>query len=81
MADCQHLRRIGDNYGITCQDCNKPLEGYGYNDWLGRVTRGIECIHVWSKITVTLERCIYCETERDNPDYIKIHTNPLNLQD
>ena len=32
---CEHHKRIGDNYGVTCQDCKEVLEGYGYGGWFG----------------------------------------------
>ncbi len=30
MSQCSHNHRIGDNYGVTCQDCGEVLAGYGY---------------------------------------------------
>lgn len=27
---CDHSRKIGDNYGMTCADCGEVLEGYGF---------------------------------------------------
>ena len=26
---CDHTKRIGDNYGVSCRECQAVLEGYG----------------------------------------------------
>ncbi len=50
---CKHLRIIGDNYGMTCQDCGEIIEGYGF--WGQART----CIHRWAEYEEGKE-CIYC---------------------
>lgn len=50
---CDHLRLIGDNYGMTCQDCGKIIEGYGF--WGQSHT----CVHRWVEYEGGKE-CIYC---------------------
>ncbi len=50
---CPHRRRIGDNYGMTCEDCGQVLEGYGY--WGQSHT----CLHVWAEYEGGKE-CLYC---------------------
>ncbi|MFL5658334.1 MAG: hypothetical protein ACJ8CB_29645, partial [Ktedonobacteraceae bacterium] len=61
MNTCQHLRRQGDNYGTTCQDCGAKLEGYGYGDFFGSNLKGHEqCLHVWMKSNAQQEECLYC---------------------
>ena|SRR6266480_6497235 len=69
FMDCNHNKRIGDNYGITCQDCREVLEGYGYGGWFGGNLIGNErCIHgeyAWYKINDVEEQCMYCETIRE----------------
>jgi hypothetical protein len=62
---CDHNKRIGDNYGVTCQDCGEILEGYGYGDWLGSKVYGKKCIHVWRKISASEEECNYCQARRE----------------
>ena len=58
--NCKHHKQIGDNYGLTCQDCGTVLEGYGY--WAeGRRT----CKHKFMKISDTEEQCMYCEAIRE----------------
>lgn len=56
---CQHNHTLGDNYGVTCQDCGKVLEGYGYYG-----ERHIICEHRWWKDDNGLWHCYYCEAER-----------------
>ncbi len=64
--NCDHKKRIGDNYGLTCQDCGEQLEGYGYGGWFGRnITGNRKCIHVWGKISAEEEQCLYCEEIRE----------------
>lgn len=63
--ECKHLRRVGDNYGESCQDCGKQLSGFGYGGWFGRNMTGHEqCIHLWSSMG-EWEICIYCEEMRE----------------
>lgn len=59
---CQHNNKIGDNYGMSCQDCGERLEGYGY--W------GHErsCRHRFLPVGDTEEVCIYCEAWRTKDD-------------
>lgn len=53
---CLHDRKVGDNYGISCQDCGAQLEGYGY--W----GRHKKCIHRFANIYGNEQRaCMYCE--------------------
>jgi hypothetical protein len=64
MVTCKHRKRIGDNYGISCQECGQALEGYG--GWFGSKLKGNEkCIHVWTKISSAEEECMYCHTTRE----------------
>ena len=66
MQICEHTKRIGDNYGVSCQDCGIALEGYGYGDWFGRNLKGIErCIHLWFTISAGEDECLYCHTTRE----------------
>lgn len=66
MSACQHHKQIGDNYGITCQGCGAVLEGYGYGGFFGSNLKGHEhCIHVWAKISVEQEECLYCHRVRE----------------
>ena len=61
MNMCQHLKRIGDNYGVSCQTCGKQLEGYGYGGFFGSSLKGNErCIHKWSEQYAGMEECDYC---------------------
>ena len=63
---CRHARKIGDNYGLTCQDCGERIEGYGYGGWFGSNLKGNEqCMHVWVNISDIAEQCIYCFTEQE----------------
>jgi len=63
---CEHTKRIGDNYGISCQECGQALEGYGYGDWLHSGLHITErCIHVWYKISSEEEECMYCHRIRE----------------
>jgi hypothetical protein len=54
---CEHNRQIGDNYGITCQDCGVVLEGYGYYANGSRT-----CHRKYLPINEDEEQCTYCET-------------------
>jgi hypothetical protein len=75
MNNCQHLRRVGDNYGESCADCGKQLRGYGYGGWFGVNLTGTEkCIHLWSRVgedyvegvnRIRHEVCVYCEEWRE----------------
>jgi hypothetical protein len=63
--NCEHHKRIGDNYGVSCQGCKGVLEGYGYGGWFGSNLKGNErCIHVWWKINDIEEECMYCHAIR-----------------
>jgi len=67
MSTCEHNKRIGDIYGLTCQDCHEVLEGYGY----GGSTFGSgneRCSHgenTWYKISDIEEECMYCHIVRE----------------
>jgi hypothetical protein len=69
MSICQHLKRIGDNYGLSCQTCGAVLEGYGYGGFFGNNLKGNEhCLHgqnTWYKISVEQEECLYCHGARE----------------
>ncbi len=66
MSTCQHFKRQGDNYGITCQTCGAVLEGYGYGGFFGSNLKGNEqCLHVWLKISAEQEECLYCHSARE----------------
>jgi hypothetical protein len=58
---CQHFNQIGDNYGLTCQDCGEVLEGYGYWGEGSNV-----CLHHWIECVEDnkYEQCLYCEYTR-----------------
>lgn len=63
---CEHNKRIGDNYGLSCQDCGEQLEGYGHGGWFGSSLKGHEkCIHAWGNISADKEQCTYCFSERE----------------
>lgn len=61
--DCQHLSRIGDNYGESCSDCGKKLSGFGYGGWFGtKLTGNEKCIHLFPSMGEGGDKvCIYCE--------------------
>jgi hypothetical protein len=60
---CEHLKRVGDHYGVSCQDCGAKLEGYGYGGWFGRtITSEDKCIH--HVVVKNGDECIYCHRER-----------------
>ena len=63
---CSHARKIGDNYGLTCQDCGETIEGYGYGGWFGNNPNSNErCSHgSWYKINDHEEECMYCQSIR-----------------
>ncbi len=66
MNNCQHFRRQGDNYGISCQSCGAVLEGYGYGGFFGSNLKGNEeCLHVWLKTNAEQEECTYCHVLRE----------------
>jgi hypothetical protein len=66
MQICEHTKRIGDNYGVSCQDCGIVLEGFGYGGWLGSNLTGRErCLHAWWKVSAGEEECLYCHTRRE----------------
>jgi len=65
IAHCQHNNKIGDNYGITCQDCGKQIEGYGYGGWFNsNLTGPRDCIHRYLPVGDDEEVCQYCESWR-----------------
>ena len=59
---CQHNNKIGDNYGMSCQDCGERIEGYGY--WAHKT----DCLHRFLPVGDTEEVCIYCEAWRTKDD-------------
>jgi hypothetical protein len=65
--ECEHKTQIGDNYGISCQDCGRVLEGYGYGGWLGgNLKRQERCMHgAWYNINDVEEECTYCHEIRE----------------
>lgn len=64
MTDCKHNRKIGDNYGISCQNCGKQLVGFGYGGWFGKnINTATGCIHHFMPMG-DREVCTYCEAER-----------------
>jgi len=67
IINCQHERKIGDNYGLSCQDCNEALEGYGYGGFFGSNLKGNEgCIHgMWCIVSPEQEECYYCNRTRE----------------
>jgi hypothetical protein len=69
MQICEHTKRIGDNYGVDCQDCGERLEGFGYGGFLGRILKSQwgqrGCLHVWGKLSAKEEECQYCEERRE----------------
>ncbi len=54
---CPHLNIVGDNNGMTCQDCGAQVGGYGYGgDGDGT------CRHEYIKVGDGAELvCVYCE--------------------
>jgi hypothetical protein len=60
---CNHLRRVGDNYGESCLDCGEQLRGFGYGGWFGaRITGNEKCIHLYSPMgDGGPEVCVFCE--------------------
>lgn len=63
---CEHNKRMGDNYGISCQNCGQALEGYGHGGWFGSNLKGDEgCVHgAWYPVNADEEECLYCHTIR-----------------
>lgn len=55
-AICKHLRKDGDEQGVSCLDCDAPLEGRGH-----RGKNGNKCIHRYEKDDEGQGRCRYCE--------------------
>jgi hypothetical protein len=64
---CDHTKRVGDNYGVSCQKCQAALEGYGFGGFFGSNLTGHEsCLHgSWFPISQTAEECLYCHTTRE----------------
>jgi hypothetical protein len=61
--NCDHNKRIGDNYGVSCQACGEILEGYGYGGWFDLGSK--KCIHgAWYPINAIDEECMYCHSVR-----------------
>jgi hypothetical protein len=56
MSQCSHRHQIGDNYGITCQDCGQVLAGYGYWGEGSHV-----CIHQFVDDGAGEKVCFYCD--------------------
>lgn len=69
MNTCQHLVKIGDNYGMSCRGCGEQLSGFGYGGFFGSRLNGTEvCIHLWAPLgdeSATHEVCIFCEQTRE----------------
>jgi hypothetical protein len=66
MSSCQHFKRIGDNYGVSCQTCGHALEGFGFGGFFDSSLTGNEqCIHVWDKNGADGEECKYCYIMRE----------------
>lgn len=66
QATCSHSRRVGDNYGESCQSCGAQLSGFGYGGWFGRnLTGTTTCIHLFAPMGED-EVCIYCEEWKSN---------------
>lgn len=64
-TNCQHLSRVGDNYGESCADCGEQLSGFGYGGWFGQnVDASAKCIHLWSPMGESWV-CTYCEEWKD----------------
>jgi len=65
---CDHNKRIGDNYGVSCQACQAVLEGFGFGGFFGSNLTGHErCLHgAWYQISDTAEECLYCHTTRES---------------
>lgn len=63
---CDHRKRIGDNYGVSCSNCGQILEGFGYGGFIGGNLTGVEkCIHqAWFTVNEREEECIYCHEQR-----------------
>jgi hypothetical protein len=60
--NCQHLRTIGDNYGVTCQDCGEILAGFGFGGWFGeRLQPEQACVHRFY-VHDGIGICVFCET-------------------
>jgi len=69
---CEHRKRIGDNYGLSCQDCGEQLEGYGYGGFFdtSSLTGDEPCIHVWDTSDPEVEECNYCFDIRDKRERV-----------
>ncbi len=67
QMNCEHVSKIGDNYGLSCQNCGKALEGYGCGGFFGvNLTGNEKCIHgSWYKISDNEEECYYCQIVRE----------------
>lgn len=64
---CEHLNRVGDNYGESCMDCGEIIKGFGYGGWFGHyLTVKTVCIHQWLPVGDDGEEvCPYCEAWRN----------------
>lgn len=61
---CSHDSQIGDNYGLSCEDCGEVLAGYGYGGWFGNnIKPGIKCKHKFVDCGDGYKVCLYCEQE------------------
>lgn len=69
MTPCEHLRKIGDNYGLSCVDCGEKLSGFGYGGWFGnRIASGETCVHFFVPMgdeDTKIEVCLYCEMPKE----------------
>jgi hypothetical protein len=65
---CDHLRKVGDNYGESCADCGEQLSGYGYGGWFGiNINGNRTCIRLFSPVGDDGAKiCIYCEEWEEN---------------
>lgn len=62
---CNHSRKIGDNYGISCANCEEKLQGFGYGGWFGnKLAFPKTCIHFFLKDENGEEICMYCEIKK-----------------
>jgi hypothetical protein len=66
MQICEHTKRIGDNYGVSCRECGRALEGFGYGGWfVSNQSAWVPCIHAWWKVSAGEEECTYCHVRRE----------------
>lgn len=72
---CQHLKKIGDNYGMTCADCGEVLEGFGF--WAEGSKHCVK--HLWLQDGIGYV-CVYCEEWKPAREDGEVDDDPRDIQ-